>query len=68
MAPIEPEIHRLARCEPSACCPQSRACARCKSSLCDPLQQPVDGTVLRHRDGAWCPLFVDARGALLEAA
>lgn len=59
----------MARCEPSTPCHQSRACARCQSSLCSLTEQPVDGTVLRHSAGAWCPLFVDVRAvALLEAA
>lgn len=59
---------RMAECRPSGFCGQARACARRQASLCSPEEQPVDGTVLRHSSGAWCPIFVDARGALLAAA
>ena len=68
MTPIEAREQGMARCEPSARCPQSRACARCQSSLCSETEQPIDGTVLRHSLGAWCPMFVDARGLALQEA
>lgn len=58
----------MAECRPSVSCVQARACARRQASLCSPLEQPVDGTVLKHSSGVWCPMFVDARGPLREAA
>ena len=58
----------MARCEPSSPCDQAQACARSKASRCSETEQPVDCTVLRHSLGAWCPMFVDVRGAQLEAA
>ncbi len=56
-----------ALCVPSACCHQAPDCARHFASLCSATEQPVDGSVLRHSSGAWCPMFVDARGAALHA-
>lgn len=58
----------LVPCSPSKPCPQSRTCARCDKALCDPGKRAIDAMVLRHRGGSWCPMFVDARGAALEAA
>lgn len=58
---------RLARCSPRSTCPQADRCARTDASRCDPHEHVVDGTVLHHRTGVWCPMFVDAR-TMLEAA
>lgn len=59
---------RLVRCLPRTACPQADRCAHADVDRCDPSQAAVDGTVLHHSLGAWCPLFVDRRGAMLEAA
>lgn len=58
----------LARCNPRSTCPQAAQCQRSQPALCDPAQPVVDGTVLHHTEGVWCPMFVDMRGAALEAA
>ncbi len=58
----------LAACIPSGKCTQAINCARCDAACCDPRQCVIDATVLRHTGGAWCPLFIDVRGAALEAA
>lgn len=58
----------LAHCRPSTWCSQHAVCARADRRLCDPTEHVVDGTALRHREGNWCPIFVDARGAALEVA
>ena len=55
----------LQRCVPEAHCPQAERCARRDALLCDH-RNPIDGTALRV--GAFCPLFVDARGVALEVA
>jgi hypothetical protein len=57
-----------AQCVPAQPCRQSAACARHDARRCDPREQPIDASLLRHTAGAWCPMFVDARGAMLEAA
>lgn len=54
----------LQRCSPSQACPQTH-CARRDPKLCA-IRRPIDGTVLRV--GAFCPLFVDARGVAMETA
>lgn len=58
----------LARCKPSIPCSQAEHCARRDPALCDRRAATIDGTLLRHACGAFCPLFVDARGAALEVA
>jgi hypothetical protein len=57
-----------AMCDPSSYCSQHRDCARRVTSLCSATEQHVDGTVLRHPSGAWCPIFIDSRTAALEFA
>lgn len=61
---------RRALCVPTAGCLQEGDCARHVASLCSATERPVDCSVLRHATGAWCPMFVDVRGAalLVEAA
>lgn len=59
---------RLAPCSPSGDCLQAYRCARTDATRCDAHEHIVDGMALRHSSGSWCPIFVDARGALLEAA
>lgn len=56
-----------ARCVPTTHCHQEHDCARRFESLCSTVEQPVDCSMLRHSAGAWCPMFVDARGAALLA-
>lgn len=58
----------IARCKPSTPCAQAERCARRDPGLCDRKAKTIDGTLLRHACGAFCPLFVDRRGAMLEAA
>lgn len=58
---------RVARCRPSVPCEQAEHCAHRDAALSD-RRATIDGTVLKHGNGVWCPLFVDARGAMLEAA
>lgn len=58
----------LARCKPSVPCGQADHCARRVPALCDRRAATIDGTLLRHACGPFCPLFVDARGTALEAA
>lgn len=55
----------LARCIPVLACPQVERCARRDPRLSD-CGRAIDATALHV--GKFCPLFVDARGALLEAA
>jgi len=57
-----------AQCDPSVYCDQHYRCARRVTSLCSPTEQHVDGMALRNPSGGWCPIFVDTRSALLEAA
>jgi len=67
--PIEAAVPlHLARCKPSTPCGQAEHCARRDAALCDRRAAPIDGTLLRHACGAFCPLFVDARGTALEAS
>lgn len=54
----------LQRCVPERACPQTH-CARRDATLCD-RRNPIDGTAIHV--GAFCPLFVDARGVALEVA
>jgi hypothetical protein len=54
-----------ARCEPAARrCPQVGACAR----ACEPTGARVIDASISLKRLRWCPLFVDRRGAALEAA
>lgn len=65
--PIEAAVSlHLARCKPSVPCHQADHCARRDAALCDRRAAPIDGTLLRHACGTFCPLFVDARGTALE--
>jgi hypothetical protein len=57
-----------AQCIPEGPCRQALDCARFNPMLCSPREQPIDGTKLKHCNGRWCPMFVDARGVTLEAA
>lgn len=56
----------LAHCSPSSVCPQADRCSHTVAALCDSAQAVVDGTVLRHSEGTWCPMFVDSRSASLR--
>lgn len=58
----------MARCKPSVPCGQAEHCARRDPAVCDRRAAVIDGTLLRHACGPYCPLFVDARGAALEVA
>lgn len=54
---------RLQRCVPERTCRQTH-CARRDPSIAQ--GKPIDGTVIHV--GRFCPLFVDARHPMLEAA
>lgn len=53
----------LSACRPSRDCVQSH---RCERALMSRGEVVIDATALKV--GRFCPLFVDARGAMLEAA
>lgn len=55
----------LTRCSPVNLCLQRGKCQRFLGGC----GRPIDGSVTLAKPGAWCPMFIDARGAaLLEAS